>query len=299
MGVVNTVFLHTIAVEYTKTSFDDSVKHLRAIENYHHDVNKWSGIGYSWIIDTQGRIFEGRGSRVSGAHTQGHNSTAYGVAFFGHGDKQAATNEQVEAFKALLRYLVLDLKVLKENYIVRGHREVSPKSCPGNLIWPLVQKGIWSSTNVLESIPVTLPSPLIEVSPMVSVQHLYLEAFGRMGNPSEISYWEGEIARLGDSAIKELAVYSNEAKENADNTKWVIKLAKNLDVEEAAPLATEYLNARLMTRVGIVDSFLVAALSKKVTPEASVSNNNGTTVIVQADKKMIIDTITKALQNDL
>ena len=180
MKDVSEVFLHTIAVEYNKTSFEDSVKHLQSIENYHHDKNGWTGIGYSWLIDTQGRVFEGRGLRVPGGHTQGHNSSAYGVAFFGHGDKQYATQAQIEAFGDLLRYLALEAKVLKENYKVRGHREVSSKSCPGNLIYPLIQNNTWDALKILQParIPATIEN---EVFDMVSVQHLYLEAFGRKG----------------------------------------------------------------------------------------------------------------------
>ena len=60
---------------------------LYAICSYHVGVRGWNDIGYNTLIDSSGRIWEGRGGGVDlpvrGAHAAGFNSTSVGVAFIG------------------------------------------------------------------------------------------------------------------------------------------------------------------------------------------------------------------------
>lgn len=298
MPDVDQVFLHTIAVEYRKSSLQDSFEHLRSIENFHVQSRGWTGIGYSWLIDTRGRIFEGRGLRVPGGHTQGHNSDAYGVAFFGHGDIQPATNAQVQAFADLLRYLVKDVKVVKEDYRIRGHREVSTKSCPGNLIWPLVANKTWAPENVLTltANPPKPQEPIIGDDNMISVQHLYLEFFGRFGSQSEIAYWEGEFAKNPQGSLTAIAD-SKEAKDNADNDQWANKIAGLFEAEAALADIKRFLSMRLMTRAGIVDSLLVTTISRQVfVPPPNIP---GTVVNVNVDRSAVLKIVADALVESL
>ena len=47
-------------------------------------LQKWSDIGYSFVIGGDGRIYEGRGWGRVGAHTKGQNSVSYGIGFIGN-----------------------------------------------------------------------------------------------------------------------------------------------------------------------------------------------------------------------
>ncbi|MEO3974719.1 N-acetylmuramoyl-L-alanine amidase [Streptomyces sp. CAU 1734] len=72
---------------------------VRQIQNYHMDSRGWSDIGYNFLVDRDGRIYEGRGWDVVGAHATGHNSTHIGVCFIGQdGD---ATPRALSAIRAL------------------------------------------------------------------------------------------------------------------------------------------------------------------------------------------------------
>src|SRR3546814_12934624 len=57
---------------------------LRGIYRYHTKTLGWFDIGYNFLIDRFGRIWEGRsggiGNLVQGAHTLGFNHTSVGVA---------------------------------------------------------------------------------------------------------------------------------------------------------------------------------------------------------------------------
>jgi len=43
----------------------------------------WADIGYSFLIGEDGRVYEGRGWNVVGAHTLGYNSVAFGFSIMG------------------------------------------------------------------------------------------------------------------------------------------------------------------------------------------------------------------------
>lgn len=55
----------------------------RSIQAYHMDTRGWSDIGYNFLINKRGEIFEGRGFLVVGAHVANHNTPTMGVCFIG------------------------------------------------------------------------------------------------------------------------------------------------------------------------------------------------------------------------
>lgn len=112
-------------------------EHVRAIDRYHRVTRGWKdGIGYSFLIERDGTIIEGRGWGRLGVHTQqGRNRTAVGICFAGHGDLQAATGAQWAAARRLIAWGIR-IGALVRNYALSGHRRYAAKSCPGNLVFP-------------------------------------------------------------------------------------------------------------------------------------------------------------------
>ena len=66
---------------------------LRGIYRYHTKNLGWSDVGYNFLVDRFGTIWQGRagGSRlaVRGAHTLGFNSTSTGIAVIGNFEEVA------------------------------------------------------------------------------------------------------------------------------------------------------------------------------------------------------------------
>lgn len=116
-------------------------EHVRSVDRYHRVTRGWDdGIGYNFFITRDGSIIEGRGWGRRGAHTQeGRNTTAVGICFAGHGDLQEATEAQWLAAEWLIGEGVR-IGALVPNPIITGHRNYAQKSCPGNLVYPHLER---------------------------------------------------------------------------------------------------------------------------------------------------------------
>ena len=129
---------------------------VRGIEVYHVKGNGWNDIGYNFLVDRFGTIYEGRGGgmtrNVIGAHAEGFNSGTVGVALIGNFTNVTPPKAMRDALVKLLAWR-LDLAHVDPlstvaytsggNYKYRagkvvvlraisGHRDTGPSECPGN-----------------------------------------------------------------------------------------------------------------------------------------------------------------------
>jgi hypothetical protein len=83
--------IHLAIVHHTAGSNSyskaQSASIVRSIELYHVQGNGWNDIGYNFLVDKYGQVFEGRYGGITrpviGAHAQGFNSGSVGVAVIG------------------------------------------------------------------------------------------------------------------------------------------------------------------------------------------------------------------------
>ncbi|MEU5159698.1 N-acetylmuramoyl-L-alanine amidase, partial [Streptomyces sp. NPDC020875] len=116
---------------------------VRQIQNYHMDSRGWSDIGYNFLVDRDGRIFEGRGWDVVGAHATGHNNTHIGVCFIGEdGD---ATPRALSAIRALYEAANVGAgRTLDRTW--HGGLSGQSTQCPGAGLRAWVQGGMTATT---------------------------------------------------------------------------------------------------------------------------------------------------------
>ncbi|MGW2571828.1 peptidoglycan recognition protein family protein [Streptomyces sp. NPDC001537] len=134
---------------------------IRAIYRYHVVSMGWRDIGYNFLVDKCGTIYEGRAGGVAkavrGAHTLGFNNNSMGVAVIGNFSK---TKPPAAVLKAIARLTAWKLGLYGANprgktylkssggnlygkgknvrmNVISGHRDGYPTACPG---WQLYRK---------------------------------------------------------------------------------------------------------------------------------------------------------------
>ena len=161
---VQKVIVHHTA---TQNNDPDPASTLRSIYYYHAITQAWGDIGYNFLIDESGRIYEGRHSRfyaagesptgadlngngVTAAHAQGYNSGTVGIALLGTLTNQDATPAARSALEQLIAWVdsshgidpqgaslytnpVSGLQATFAN--IGGHRDVGATECPGGTFY--------------------------------------------------------------------------------------------------------------------------------------------------------------------
>jgi hypothetical protein len=138
------------------SSPSESAAIVRAIQAYHVLSNGWDDIGYNFLVDRFGQVFEGRGGgtarNVIGAHAQGFNTGSTGVAVLGTYGGSGISADAESALVALLAWRLDVAHVdplsslswrsggnprFASGTVVRlraasGHRDTGYTSCPGD-----------------------------------------------------------------------------------------------------------------------------------------------------------------------
>ncbi|MEU9047452.1 MULTISPECIES: peptidoglycan recognition protein [unclassified Kitasatospora] len=158
-GPVREVFVHHTATA-TDYACSDAPRVIRAIYQYHVKTSGWRDIGYNFLVDRCGTVYEGRAGGVDqpvhGAHTLGFNTDSSGIAAIGTygGDqppqplldglaaitawKLGLTGQPADGHTKLTsasdasRYpkgTVVDFDT------VSGHRDAFNTECPGNALY--------------------------------------------------------------------------------------------------------------------------------------------------------------------
>jgi len=109
---------------------------LKLIQHVHMDVRGWADVGYHFIIDRDGRLWEARPIKYQGAHVKYHNKHNVGVMCLGNFMKQEPSNAQVQRLGRTLKKLMAIYRVPVDR--VYTHRELMPTLCPGDNLQPHV-----------------------------------------------------------------------------------------------------------------------------------------------------------------
>ena len=160
LGEVQLAFVHhtVTANEYGPA---DTAAIVLGICQYHRDHNKWNDIGYNFLVDRFGQIFEGRAGGIDqaivGAQAQGYNSVSTGIACVGDFRGLAQSEPGIDALARLIAWKLSLHGVPVTGQVtvtsaggeanrypkgtavtlerISGHRDGNNTTCPGDALY--------------------------------------------------------------------------------------------------------------------------------------------------------------------
>ncbi len=122
---------------------------LRSIYAYHTQSRGWSDVGYNFLVDRFGRIWEGRYGGVDrpvvGAHTLGYNDWSFAMSAIGNFDVRQPSSAMIQAYGALMAWKLslhgVDAASARQVVgpdtfkAINGHRDAGSTACPGRYLY--------------------------------------------------------------------------------------------------------------------------------------------------------------------
>ncbi|MEU4354569.1 peptidoglycan recognition protein family protein [Streptomyces virginiae] len=164
-GKIKAVFVHHTA-STAPYECSESAAIVRSLHVYHVQGNGWRDLGYNFLVDKCGTVFEGRqggvDQPVQGAHTYGWNAESTGVSVLGDYTTAGASTAALGAISKVAAYKLgqydgdmngtatLTAGATQANYFgksytagqqyefksLSGHRDGFNTQCPGNSLYP-------------------------------------------------------------------------------------------------------------------------------------------------------------------
>ena len=143
---------------------------IRGIYAYHVTSRGWRDIGYNFLVDKFGRIWEGRFGGihrpVTGAHTAGYNDDAFAMSAIGTYSSQPPEPALLSAYQRLFswKFSIHGVDPRRAvNYdgeiwpAIAGHRDAASTECPGSALYallPAIRTGTVSSMGVVPALSI-------------------------------------------------------------------------------------------------------------------------------------------------
>lgn len=137
-----------------QTTSSDYAAVVRAYWDFHVNTRGWSDIGYNWLVDPNGVLYEGRGDRIHGAHSSCMNHVATGICLIGNYEIFQPSSAGLTTLKDFIAWDSTDkeIDIMSSSYVsglgimdhISGHKDgkinfstsnCSATLCPGNNLY--------------------------------------------------------------------------------------------------------------------------------------------------------------------
>ncbi|KQZ75239.1 FG-GAP-like repeat-containing protein [Nocardioides sp. Root151] len=148
---------------------------IRSIYAYHTQSRGWSDVGYNFLVDKFGRIWEGRYGGVDrpvvGAHTLGYNDYSFAMSAIGNFDIARPPAVMIDAYARLFAWKLslhgIDASSTSQRVgsstfkAINGHRDAGSTACPGRYLYaqiPAIRtkaaqyQADWSGRNLVTNV---------------------------------------------------------------------------------------------------------------------------------------------------
>ncbi len=229
--------LQKLVVHHTDTVNNDPnpAATVRAIYYDHAVIRDWGDIGYNWLIDAQGRVYEGQYSRayasgeaitgenlagqpVRGAHAKDYNAGTSGIALLGTFMTVVPPAAQRTALIRLLAWEAsrhnlnpqgASTYVNPENGTTKylpnivGHRDVNATDCPGDAFYatfPTLRQQVTSEIAAHTGAAVDTTPPTARLAPLLNPTGGSTMSFGLTFDEPVTGLAASDLAVSGTSA---------------------------------------------------------------------------------------------------
>ena len=115
---------------------------VRGIYHYHTVTKGWGDIGYNFLIDQYGNVYEGRKGGVGAvaAHAYGFNTGSVGISVLGNYENTTPSDNSILGLENTLAYVAFQTGIDLDGVVhyndrtvevVSGHKDVGQTACPG------------------------------------------------------------------------------------------------------------------------------------------------------------------------
>lgn len=235
---------------------------VRSIWDFHVNTRGWDDVGYNWLVDPNGVIYEGRGTDLIGAHFCGRNTNTEGICLLGDFTEITPTQDAFNKLVQFLAWKSCDQNLYPIDRVrhapsnatllqVSGHRDGCNTACPGNSFYPLFDNLREATIEYIDnncSISALLPKPYALTDSLMETETIQLNwAFDAPSNNIQLSLErsEGEdfryeeIARLASTIntyedtnieINQTYYYRLRALSNGEGSAYSNKVVVNTNV---------------------------------------------------------------------
>ena len=192
--------VHHTATANTYTAAD-SASIMRAIYHFHTHTSRFCDIGYNFLVDRFGQVFEGRAGGITravvGAHASGFNQRSVGVAAIGTFTTAPVPEALYAGVKSLLAWKLAYHGIDPQGQVqaggrtvsaITGHRDLNPTECPGDNLHPLLGQ--------LRAETASMIDPVIAKPAVQRGNAFYLRAHQNTG-PGDASFLYGDTGDIG------------------------------------------------------------------------------------------------------
>ncbi|MCO5215141.1 MAG: SH3 domain-containing protein [Thermomicrobiales bacterium] len=169
-----------VIIHHSETSnFRDPLTEIRSIHYYHAITRGWGDIGYNYLVDFMGNVYEGRvgGDNVVGGHAYQYAYGSAGICVMGSFSVATATPEMLAGLTWITAWAGRYLDPLARSDFheqpnlptICAHRDVNDSSCPGDSMYADLDYIREAVAEVLAGTRDTIPDPDYSPGQVVSV----------------------------------------------------------------------------------------------------------------------------------
>lgn len=119
----------------------DPVQYLRNLQTWSRNTKKWIDIPYHYIIDLDGKVYEGRSINYAGDTNTEYDPSGHAlIEVVGNFEEVEPNDAQLDAVVRTMSWLAIKYTIPVDS--IRSHRDYSQQTvCPGKNLYRYVQSG--------------------------------------------------------------------------------------------------------------------------------------------------------------